>query len=184
MDGHFVPNITFGSSLIRDLRPHTELPFETHLMIKPCDSYIQEFIEVGSDIIIVHPESGDHLHRTIQLIKSYDIKAGVALNPATHIDVLENLMDDIDQVLIMSVNPGFGGQKFIHSQLSKINNIKKMVGNRPIEINVDGGITPQTAPACIEAGAHVLVAGTSIFKTPDYAANIKALKTSLSQNIG
>ena len=178
MDGHFVPNITFGPSLIRDLRKHTKLPFEVHLMIAPCDLYIEDFAKAGADIILVHPESGVHLHRTIQLIKAQGVKAGVVLNPTTQIDLLRYVIEDIDQVLIMSVNPGFGGQKFIESQLEKIKEVKAIIGDRPIDIEVDGGVTPETAPACIEAGANILVAGTSVFKTPNYKANIEALTPS------
>ena len=178
MDGHFVPNITFGPSLIRDLRKHTKLPFEVHLMIAPCDLYIEDFAKAGADIILVHPESGVHLHRTIQLIKAQGVKAGVVLNPTTQIDLLRYVLEDIDQVLIMSVNPGFGGQKFIESQLEKIKEVKAIIGDRPIDIEVDGGVTPETAPACIEAGANILVAGTSVFKTPNYKANIEALTPS------
>ncbi len=176
MDGHFVPNITFGPALIRDLRSRTKLPFEAHLMIAPCDSYIEAFAKAGADIILVHPESGAHLHRTIQLIKAQGVKAGVVLNPTTNIEFLDYVIDIIDQVLVMSVNPGFGGQKFIQSQLPKIKEVKALIKDRPIDIEVDGGVTPETAPACIEAGANILVAGTSVFKTPDYKANIDALK--------
>lgn len=176
MDGHFVPNITFGPALIRDLRTRTKLPFEAHLMIEPCDPYIADFAKAGADIILVHPEAGTHLHRTIQLIKKQGVKAGVVLNPTTNNDFLKYVLEDIDQVLVMSVNPGFGGQEFIQAQLPKIKAVKEIIGNRPIEIEVDGGVTPETAPACIEAGATILVAGTSIFKTADYKSNIDALR--------
>lgn len=178
MDGHFVPNITFGPALIRDLRRYTKLPFEVHLMIAPCDLYIEDFAKAGADIILVHPESGEHFHRTIQLIKAQGVKAGVVLNPTTQLDFLRYVIDDIDQVLIMSVNPGFGGQKFIESQLDKIKEVKALIGDRAIDIEVDGGVTPETAPACIAAGANILVAGTAVFKTSDYKANIDALTAS------
>jgi len=175
MDGHFVPNITFGPKVIQDLRPYSKLPFETHLMISPVDSYIEAFAKAGSDLILVHPESGPHLDRTLRLIKSFGKKAGVVLNPSTPLNVLEHVWDLIDQVLVMTVNPGFGGQSFIDSQVEKIRQLKKLIGRREIEIAVDGGITPQTAALVVAAGADVLIAGTSVFKTPDYAQNIKAL---------
>lgn len=176
MDGHFVPNITFGPKVIKDLRTYSKLPFETHLMISPVDSYIEAFATAGSDLILVHPESGPHLDRTLRLIKSFGKKAGIVLNPSTPLNVLDHVWDLIDQVLVMTVNPGFGGQNFIDSQVEKIQQLKKWIGGREIEIAVDGGITPQTAAIVVEAGAQVLIAGTSVFKTPDYVKNIKALK--------
>lgn len=177
MDGHFVPNITFGPKVIQDLRPYSKLPFETHLMISPTDSYIEVFAKAGSDLILVHPESGPHLDRTLRLIKSFGKKAGVVLNPSTSLNVLDHVWDLLDQVLVMTVNPGFGGQSFLDSQVEKIRQLKKLIGGREIEIAVDGGITPQTAALVVAAGANVLIAGTSVFKTPDYAQNIKALSS-------
>lgn len=176
MDGHFVPNLTFGSEILKALRPLTSLAFEAHLMVTPCDPYLDSCSQAGADIILIHPESGPHLHRSLQKIKAGGKKAGVILNPATPLSVLEFVGDLIDQILVMTVNPGFGGQTFIEGQLSKIQAVKKFIGNRPIDLEVDGGITPETASACIKAGATVLVAGTSVFKTPDYKANIAALR--------
>ncbi|MFN3473067.1 MAG: ribulose-phosphate 3-epimerase [Blastomonas sp.] len=180
MDGHFVPNITIGPAVVKALRPHTTKPFDVHLMISPVDQYVEAFADAGADIITVHPEAGPHIHRTVQLIKSLGRKAGVVLNPATPAKMLDYLIDDVDLVLVMSVNPGFGGQSFISSQLRKIEAIAKMIGKtgRHIDLEVDGGIDTVTAPQAISAGANVLVAGTATFKGgPDqYAANIKALK--------
>ncbi|GGB59150.1 ribulose-phosphate 3-epimerase [Blastomonas aquatica] len=180
MDGHFVPNITIGPAVVKALRPHTTKPFDVHLMISPVDQYIQAFADAGADIITVHPEAGPHIHRTVQLIKSLGKKAGVVLNPATPAKMLDYLIDDVDLVLVMSVNPGFGGQSFISSQLRKIEAIAKMIAKtgRHIDLEVDGGIDTVTAPQAIAAGANVLVAGTATFKGgPDqYAANIRTLK--------
>jgi ribulose-phosphate 3-epimerase len=180
MDGHFVPNITIGPAVVKALRPHTTKPFDVHLMISPVDLYIQAFADAGADIITVHPEAGPHVHRTVQLIKSLGKKAGVVLNPATPAKMLDYLIDDVDLVLVMSVNPGFGGQSFISSQLRKIEAIAKMIekSGRAIDLEVDGGIDTITAPQAIAAGANVLVAGTATFKGgPDrYAANIRELK--------
>ena len=180
MDGHFVPNITIGPSVVKALRPHTTKPFDVHLMIAPVDPYIEAFAEAGADIITVHPESGPHLHRTVQKIKSLGKKAGVSLNPATPIEVLDYILPDIDLVLVMSVNPGFGGQSFIESQLEKIAKIRRRIDllGKQIDLEVDGGITSGTIYDAVAAGADVLVAGTASFKGgPDqYAANIKALK--------
>jgi len=180
MDGHFVPNITIGPAVVKALRPHTSKPFDVHLMISPLDQYVEAFANAGADIITVHPEAGPHVHRTVQLIKSLGKKAGVVLNPATPAKMLDYLIDDVDLVLVMSVNPGFGGQSFISSQLRKIEAIAKMIAKtgRAIDLEVDGGIDTVTAPQAISAGANVLVAGTATFKGgPDhYAANIKALK--------
>lgn len=180
MDGHFVPNITIGPAVVKALRPHTAKPFDVHLMISPVDLYIQAFADAGADIITVHPEAGPHVHRTVQLIKSLGKKAGVVLNPATPAKMLDYLIDDVDLVLVMSVNPGFGGQSFISSQLRKIEAIAKMIekSGRSIDLEVDGGIDTITAPQAIDAGANVLVAGTATFKGgPDrYAANIRELK--------
>jgi ribulose-phosphate 3-epimerase len=180
MDGHFVPNITIGPQVVKALRPHAKKPFDVHLMISPVDLYIEAFAEAGADGITVHPEAGPHIHRTLQLIRSLGKKPGVVLNPGTAIDAIDNVIDLVDLVLIMSVNPGFGGQSFITSQLKKIeaaaNRIAK--AGRDIALEVDGGITPQTAKQAIDAGANVLVAGTAVFKggPSQYAANIAALR--------
>ena len=180
MDGHFVPNITIGPAVVKALRPHSAKPFDVHLMISPVDSFLEDFANAGADIITVHPEAGPHTHRTIQRIKALGKKAGVALNPATPAKMLDYLIDDIDLVLVMSVNPGFGGQSFIDSQLRKIEAIRKMIdkSGKHIELEVDGGIDMRTAPLAIAAGATALVAGTASFKGgPDaYAGNIAALK--------
>jgi ribulose-phosphate 3-epimerase len=180
MDGHFVPNITIGPMVVKALRPHTTKPFDVHLMISPVDAYIQAFADAGADIITIHPEAGPHAHRTVQLIKSLGKKAGISLNPATPAKMLDYLIDEIDLVLVMSVNPGFGGQSFISSQLRKIEAVRKMIdkSGRDIRLEVDGGVDVTTAPQCVAAGADVLVAGTATFKGgPDhYAANIAALK--------
>lgn len=178
MDGHFVPNITFGPKTIADLRSYSALPFETHLMIAPVDPYIEAFAQAGSDLILVHPEAGPHVDRTLRLIRSLGKKAGVVLNPSTPLSVMDYLWDIVDQVLIMTVNPGFGGQSFLESQVAKIRDLKKLIGARAIEIAVDGGITPETAPIAIQAGADVLIAGTAVFKTADYAQNMAALRRS------
>lgn len=179
MDGHFVPNISFGPAITKSIRGYTDKPFDCHLMISPVDLYIEDFVNAGADVITVHQEAGAHLHRTLQLIKSFGIKAGVSLNPATPASTLEHVMDDVDLILVMSVNPGFGGQKFIPSQLDKIRTIRKMIDatGRDIDLQVDGGINAETAPLVIEAGADVLVAGSAAFKgDPDtYRSNIKAI---------
>ncbi|MBE7636237.1 ribulose-phosphate 3-epimerase [Sneathiella sp. P13V-1] len=179
MDGHFVPNISFGPSVTKSIRKVTEKPFDVHLMISPVDPYIAEFVDAGADIITVHQEAGPHLHRTLQLIKSHGIKAGVSLNPATPASTLEHVMDVVDLILVMSVNPGFGGQKFIPSQLDKIRTLREMIDatGRDIYLEVDGGITAETAPLVIEAGADLLVAGSAAFKgeQDQYAANIDAI---------
>jgi ribulose-phosphate 3-epimerase len=180
MDGHFVPNITIGPAVVKALRPHTAKIFDVHLMISPVDQYLQDFADAGADIITVHPEAGPHIHRTVQAIKGLGKKAGVVLNPATPAKMLDYLIDDVDLVLVMSVNPGFGGQSFISSQLRKIEAIRKMIDKtgRDIHLQVDGGITLETAPLAIAAGADVLVAGTATFKggPQHYAANIRALR--------
>ena len=180
MDGHFVPNITIGPAVVKALRPHTTKPFDVHLMISPVDSYLEAFAEAGADIITVHPEAGPHVHRTVQTIKKLGKKAGISLNPATPAKMLDYLIDEIDLVLIMSVNPGFGGQSFITSQLRKIEAVRKMIdkSGRDIQIEVDGGVDAKTAPLCVDAGADVLVAGSATFRGgPDhYAANIRTLK--------
>ncbi|HEY1632246.1 MAG TPA: ribulose-phosphate 3-epimerase [Rhizomicrobium sp.] len=180
MDGHFVPNITIGPAVVKALRPHAKMPFDVHLMISPVDPYIEAFAEAGADGITVHPEAGPHVHRTLQLIRSLGKKPGVVLNPGTAIDAIDNLMDLVDLVLIMSVNPGFGGQSFIESQLKKIEAAAERIvkSGREIALEVDGGVTPETAKRCIAAGANVLVAGTAVFKggPSRYAANIAALR--------
>jgi ribulose-phosphate 3-epimerase len=180
MDGHFVPNLTIGPGVVKALRPHTAKPFDVHLMISPVDAYLEDFAAAGADIITVHPEAGPHIHRTVQAIKALGKKAGVALNPGTPAKMLDYLIDDIDLVLVMSVNPGFGGQSFIASQLRKIAAIRRMIdkSGRSIHLEVDGGVDVATAAACVDAGADVLVAGTASFRGgPDhYAANIAALK--------
>ena len=180
MDGHFVPNLTIGPGVVKALRPHTAKPFDVHLMISPVDNFLDAFAEAGADIITVHPEAGPHLHRSIQHIKSLGKKAGVSLNPATPAKMLEYVLEDIDLVLVMSVNPGFGGQKFISGQLRKIEAVAKQIAkhNLDIQLEVDGGIDPVTARQAVDAGATVLVAGTAAFKGgPDhYAANIRALR--------
>lgn len=180
MDGHFVPNITIGPTVIRALRPFSQKPFDVHLMISPVDQYVKDFADAGADIITVHPEAGPHLHRTVHLIKSYGKKAGVALNPATPVAALEPVLQDLDLVLVMTVNPGFGGQAFIRSQLQKIRTIRDMIdqSGKDIDLEVDGGIAPDTASDVIRAGADVLVAGTATFRggRERYAANIKSLR--------
>jgi len=180
MDGHFVPNITIGPAVVKALRPHSAKPFDVHLMISPVDQYLEDFAAAGADIITVHPEAGPHTHRTVQRIKALGKKAGISLNPATPAKMLDYLIDEIDLVLVMSVNPGFGGQSFIDSQLRKIEAIRKMIDKtgRDIDLEVDGGIDTRTAPAAIAAGATVLVAGTASFKggPAAYAGNIAALK--------
>jgi ribulose-phosphate 3-epimerase len=180
MDGHFVPNITIGPDVVKALRSHSDKPFDTHLMISPVDPFIADYVDAGADIITVHPETGPHLHRTIQLIKSHDKKAGVALNPATHPDVVDEVIDGLDLILVMSVNPGFGGQKFIESQLRKIETLRAKItaSDRDIDLEVDGGINFDTAPLAISAGANVLVAGTATFKggVDAYADNIARLR--------
>jgi ribulose-phosphate 3-epimerase len=180
MDGHFVPNITIGPGVVKALRPHTARPFDVHLMIAPVDAYLQAFADAGADIITVHPEAGPHIHRTVQAIRGLGKQAGVSLNPGTPAKMLDYLIDEIDLVLVMSVNPGFGGQSFIASQLRKIEAVRKMIdkSGRDIRLEVDGGIDAETARACVEAGADVLVAGTATFRGgPErYAANIAALK--------
>ena len=176
MDGHFVPNLTIGPLVVKALRPHTKKILDVHLMIRPVDPYIQAFAEAGSDIITVHAEAGPHLDRSLQVIKSLGKKAGVSLNPGTPPDVVEYVLDKLDLILVMSVNPGFGGQSFIASQVDKIKKLKAMIGNRSIELEVDGGINAETAKTVIAAGANVLVAGTAVFGTSDYAGNIKKLR--------
>ncbi len=178
MDGHFVPNISFGPNVLADLRRHTSMPFDVHLMIAPVDPYLDAFMAAGADHISLHPEAGPHLHRSLQHIRSAGKKAGVVLNPATSPDVLTWVMDLVDIVLVMSVNPGFGGQGFLESQLPKIAQIRRMIdrADHPIRLAVDGGITPATAPSVLAAGADTLIAGTAVFRAPDYAKAIAALR--------
>jgi ribulose-phosphate 3-epimerase len=182
MDGHFVPNITIGPGVVTALRPHTQKPFDVHLMISPADPFLDAFAEAGADVITVHPEAGPHLHRTVQRIKGLDKKAGVSLNPATPAKALDYVLEDLDLVLVMSVNPGFGGQRFISSQLKKIEAIAERVSKHKLDvlIEVDGGVDAETAPRAIAAGANVLVAGTAVFRggPEHYAENIRALKGS------
>lgn len=180
MDGHFVPNITIGPDVVKALKPHVAIPFDVHLMIAPADPYVEAFAKAGADLISVHPESGPHLSRTLQLIRSLGCKAGVVFNPSTSPTVIEAIMDQIDLVLVMSVNPGFGGQKFMTSQLAKIAQLRQMIdaSGRDIHLEVDGGVTTETAPLCLAAGATALVAGTAVFRggPETYAANITALR--------
>jgi ribulose-phosphate 3-epimerase len=176
MDGHFVPNLTIGPMVVKALRKHTAKTFDVHLMIEPVDPYIQAFVEAGSDIVTIHAEATRHLDRSLALIRSLGAKAGVSLNPATPESVLEYVLDKIDLILVMSVNPGFGGQSFIASAVQKIKRISQMIGDRPIEIEVDGGVVPDNAKTLAAAGAHVLVAGSAVFRTSDYAGNIRALR--------
>jgi ribulose-phosphate 3-epimerase len=176
MDGHFVPNITFGPDVVRAIRPCSAKCFDTHLMISPADPYLEAFAAAGADRIIVHAEATTHLDRTLQAIGALGKAAGVSLNPATPPSALEHVLDRVDLVLVMTVNPGFGGQKFIGAQLEKMRRLRAMIGDRPIRIEVDGGITPETAPLAIEAGATVLVAGSAVFGKPPYASAIAALR--------
>ena len=179
MDGHFVPNITIGPDVVKALRPLSKKTFDVHLMIAPCDPFLEAFAKAGADIITVHVEAGPHLHRSLQAIRALGKKAGVSINPATPESSIEYVLDMLDLILVMSVNPGFGGQAFIQSAVEKIARIKAMVGGRPIDIEVDGGITPETAPLVTTAGANVLVAGSAVFKggTQDaYRSNISAIR--------
>jgi ribulose-phosphate 3-epimerase len=180
MDGHFVPNLTIGPAVVKALRPHTQKPFDVHLMISPVDPFLDAFAEAGADIITAHPEAGPHLHRTVQRVRALGKKAGVSLNPATPAKALDYVLEDIDLVLVMSVNPGFGGQKFIASQLKKIEAIANRAAKESLDIviEVDGGIDPETARQAVDAGATALVAGTAVFRggPSAYADNIKALR--------
>lgn len=176
MDGHFVPNITIGPAVVKALRAHTQKVFDVHLMIDPVDPYLEAFAKAGSDIITVHAEAGYHLDRTLQAIRALGCKAGVSLNPATPPEAIAYVIDRVDLILVMTVNPGFGGQKFIMSQLEKIRRLRAMIGSRAIDLQVDGGITPDTAPLARDAGANVLVAGNAVFTAADYAQAIAALR--------
>ncbi len=180
MDGHFVPNLTFGPPVIKAIRKHSKKPFDVHLMIAPVDQFIADFADAGADLLTVHPEAGPHLHRTLQSIRSHGMKPGVALNPSTPVSALDYVMDDVDIILVMSVNPGFGGQSFIDSQLRKIEALRKKIDEtgRDIILEVDGGLKPENAPAAISAGVSAIVAGSAVFKGgPEaYAGNIAALR--------
>lgn len=180
MDGHFVPNLTIGPGVVSALRPHSAKPFDVHLMVAPVDRWIEPFASAGADVITVHPEAGPHVHRSVQAIRAAGKKAGISLNPATPAKMLDYLIDEVDLVLVMSVNPGFGGQSFIASQLRKIEAVRKMIdkAGRDIRLEVDGGVNPDTARQCVDAGADVLVAGSAVFAGgPErYAANIAALR--------
>jgi len=182
MDGHFVPNLTFGPPAVAAFRPHVKTFMDVHLMIAPVDPYIEAYAEAGADMITAHLEAGPHIHRTIQAIKAQGVKAGVSLNPGTPPETVEYLLDMVDMVLVMTVNPGFGGQKFIHSGIEKTRKLRQMIGDRPIHIQIDGGVTTETAPLVVAAGADVLVAGSAVFKggsvenpTP-YGDNIRAIR--------
>lgn len=180
MDGHFVPNITLGPDIVKALRPHAKIPFDVHLMISPADPFLEAFRSAGADLISVHPEAGPHLNRTLKRIRELGAKAGVVFNPSTDPSVIEWMMDEVDLILVMSINPGFGGQTFMHSQLAKITALRAMIEatGRDIPLEVDGGVTPETAKLCIAAGATALVAGTAAFRggAQHYAANIAALR--------
>jgi ribulose-phosphate 3-epimerase len=178
MDGHFVPNITIGPDVVRALRPHTNKPLDVHLMIAPCDPYLEAFAKAGADHITVHVEAGPHIHRSLQAIRALGKKAGVSLNPGTPAASIEYVIDLVDLILVMSVNPGFGGQRFIPAAIEKISRLRAMAGGRPIDIEVDGGVTPETAPAVAQAGANVLVAGSAVFAggPSAYRANIAAIR--------
>lgn len=185
MDGHFVPNITFGPDVVKALRPMTELPLDVHLMIAPVDPFIGAFAKAGADIITVHAEGALHLHRSLQTIRAHGKKAAVALNPATHENALAYVLDDVDLILVMSVNPGFGGQSFIPAQLAKIARIRQMIGRQQIRLQVDGGVTPENAQAIVEAGTDCLVAGSAAFRgdPSSYVNNIAALRTSAANAV-
>ena len=180
MDGHFVPNITLGPDIVKALKPHATVPMDVHLMIAPVDPYLEAFVEAGADIVSVHPESGPHLNRTLKRIRQLGARAGVVFNPSTSPSVIEWMMDEVDLILVMSINPGFGGQTFMHSQLAKIEALRRMIdaSGRDIVLEVDGGVTPETARLCVDAGATALVAGTAVFRGgPEAcAANIAALR--------
>ena len=186
MDGHFVPNISYGPDVIKAMRPHSKKIFDAHLMIAPCDPYLEAFAKAGCDHITVHVEAGPHLHRSLQAIRALGKKAGVSLNPGTSETAIEHVMDMVDLVLVMSVNPGFGGQSFIPGSLEKIRRVRAMIAGRPIALEVDGGVTPETAGAVAAAGADWLVAGSAAFKggRSRYAANIKALREAAESAIG
>ncbi|GHA14212.1 ribulose-phosphate 3-epimerase [Devosia pacifica] len=186
MDGHFVPNISFGPVVLNAIRARTEKTLDVHLMIAPVDRYIADFADAGADIITVHAEAGPHLHRSIQAVRAHGKKAGVSINPATPVSVLEHVIDDVDLILIMSVNPGFGGQSFIPAALDKLRQARQLIGNRPIDLEVDGGISADNAREVADAGANVFVAGSSIFKGNDpdtYASRIEQIRTNATSRI-
>ncbi len=178
MDGHFVPNITFGPPVVNALRKHSKKLFDCHLMIEPCDAYLEAFAKAGCDLITVHAEATRHLDRSLQAIRGLGKKAGVALNPSTPLEAIEYVIDRLDLILVMTVNPGFGGQAFIPAMLEKVRRARRLIGDRPIEIEVDGGVTPETAPKLIEAGVTAMVAGSAVFKggASAYGANIAAIR--------
>jgi ribulose-phosphate 3-epimerase len=176
MDGHFVPNISIGPAVVQALRPLTKKTLDVHLMIAPCDPYLEAFAKAGSDIITVHVEAGPHVHRSLQAIRALGKKAGVTMNPATPVSSIEHVIDLVDLILIMSVNPGFGGQAFIPAALDKVRETRALVGARPIDIEIDGGITPENAARVVQAGANVLVAGSAVFKGGNYKGNIAAIR--------
>lgn len=186
MDGHFVPNLTFGPAMCAALRPHIKGVMDVHLMISPVDHYIEDYAKAGADYITAHIEAGPHIHRTLQAIRAAGCKAGLALNPGTGLDGIENLLDMVDLICVMTVNPGFGGQKFITSQVEKVRRLRQMIGDRQIHIEIDGGITPETAPLVAGAGADVLVAGSAVFKggsvdnSAPYGASIRAIRAAAS----
>jgi len=183
MDGHFVPNITFGPPVIKAMRPHTALPFDVHLMIEPADPFLAAFADAGADVISVHVEAGQHVHRSLQAIRGLGRKAGVVLNPGTPAEAIEYLLDETDLVLLMTVNPGFGGQAFIPAVVEKVRRVRALIGDRPIRIEIDGGVSVENAGVLAAAGADVLVAGTSVFRggAAAYAANVAALKTAAAR---
>lgn len=184
MDGHFVPNITIGPDVVAALRPHSEKTFDVHLMIAPCDPYLEAFSKAGSDIITVHAEAGPHLDRSLQAIRALGKKAGVSLTPSTSESAIEYVLDKLDLILVMTVNPGFGGQAFIPAQCEKIRRLKAMIGDRPIDLQVDGGINAETVSQVTSAGANAIVAGSGVFKGGDYAANISAIRANAEKVSG
>ena len=184
MDGHFVPNISIGPDVVKAIRPITNKTLDVHLMIAPCDPYLEAFAKAGSDIITVHVEAGPHVHRSLQAIRALGKKAGVTMNPGTPVSTVEHVIDLVDLILVMSVNPGFAGQAFIPAALDKIRDLRALVGDRPIDIEVDGGITPEIAPRVVQAGANVLVAGSAVFKGGNYKANIAAIRNAAAMARG
>jgi ribulose-phosphate 3-epimerase len=176
MDGHFVPNISIGPAVVQAIRPLTKKIIDVHLMISPCDPYLEAFAKAGADIITVHVEAGPHVHRSLQAIRALGKKAGVTMNPGTPVSTIENVIDMVDLVLVMSVNPGFGGQSFIPGTLDKIAQVRALIGGRPIDLEVDGGVTPQNAESVVKAGANAMVAGSAVFKGGSYKANIDAIR--------
>jgi len=184
MDGHFVPNISIGPAVVKAIRPHTQKVLDVHLMIAPVDPYIEAFAQAGSDIITVHAEAGPHLDRSLQLIRNLGKKAGVSLTPQTSESAIEYVLDRLDLILVMSVNPGFGGQAFIPAMLEKIRRVSAMIGSRPIHLEVDGGVTPDNAGACVAAGANALVAGSAVFRDGKYRDNIAAIRAAAKAGAG